>query len=399
MATRDVSALQLIALIVQTPEALPALWWDDPGEGKSSRLRLLFLTILVLPLETVIASIRDPTDFIGLAVPDADGKLRYAASPWAQRIADACGVGVGGPGDRRRVRGGVFLDEASCAVPATQAAMLRPVLENYVGDLQLPDGVRWIAAANPPETAAGGWDLAPSLANRFTHIVGGGPDDDQWIEWVQRGRSVADDVPVLDLDRWEHEMAIAKATMIGFRKAKPGTLREKPKAYRGRFPLAWASPRSWWSLTCLHAACRAADCPEALMPLAEGSVGKPLGLEYATYARKLDLPDPDMLLEHPDAYTPDPRRPDRDFAILGAVTERAILRRGRSEKVYFDRWVNAWRVLDRALPLGKGYVATAARTLVEKKNYPKGGLIHPVVGPMIDALRPVLDEAGLMPSA
>jgi hypothetical protein len=395
--TAPLSALQLIGIVVQTPEALPGLWWDDPGEGKTTRLRMLFATILVLPLETVIASIRDPTDFIGLAVPDAEGKLRYAASPWAQRIADC--VGAPSANDRRRVRGGVLLDEASCAVPATQAAMLRPVLEGWVGDLQLPDGVRWIAAANPPETAAGGWDLAPSLANRFTHIVGGGPTDDEWIEWVQRGRSIADDVPVLNLDRWEQEMAIAKATVCGFRKAKPGTLREKYKAYQGRFPLAWASPRSWWSLTCLHAACRAVDRQDALVPLAEGSVGKPLGLEYATYARKLDLPDPDYLIENPDKYTPDPRRPDRDFAIIGSVAERAILRRGKSEKLYLERWVGAWQVLGRAMTLGKGYVATAARTLVEKKNYPKGGLLHPEVGPLIDALKPVLDEAGLMPSA
>ena len=44
------------------------------------------------------------------------------------------------------------------------------MLERTVGDLPLPDGVTVIAAANPPELAADGWDLAAPLANRFCHL-------------------------------------------------------------------------------------------------------------------------------------------------------------------------------------------------------------------------------------
>src|SRR5205823_11964182 len=58
----------------------------------------------------------------------------------------------------------------STAPPAVQAAMLRIVLERVVGDLELPPGVRVVAAANPPEQAADGWDLAPPLANRLVHL-------------------------------------------------------------------------------------------------------------------------------------------------------------------------------------------------------------------------------------
>jgi len=44
------------------------------------------------------------------------------------------------------------------------------VLERVVGDVTLPEDVSVIAAANPPEQAAGGWDLSAPLANRFCHL-------------------------------------------------------------------------------------------------------------------------------------------------------------------------------------------------------------------------------------
>ena len=50
-------------------------------------------------------------------------------------------------------------------------ALLRVVLERTVGDLTLPHDVAIVAAANPPEQAADGWDLSPPLANRSTDGV------------------------------------------------------------------------------------------------------------------------------------------------------------------------------------------------------------------------------------
>ena len=70
----------------------------------------------------------------------------------------------------RAGRGLLFLDELSTAPPAVQAALLRLVLERRVGALQLPPGVRIVAAANPRSSAADGWELSPPLANRFVHL-------------------------------------------------------------------------------------------------------------------------------------------------------------------------------------------------------------------------------------
>jgi hypothetical protein len=49
---------------------------------------------------------------------------------------------------------------------------LRAVVDKAFGDLELdPTRVTLVAAANPSAYAAGGWDLAAPLANRFMHYT------------------------------------------------------------------------------------------------------------------------------------------------------------------------------------------------------------------------------------
>src|SRR5215210_2821875 len=143
------------ALGIAVAARVPVLLWGAPGTGKTSAIKAMAQE-LGLPCETVIASIREPSDFAGLPVV-ADGKVIFAPPRWARNLA-------------AQERGLLFLDEISTAPPAVQAALLRVVLERVVGDLELPDGVVVVAAANPPEQAADGWDLSAPLANRFCHL-------------------------------------------------------------------------------------------------------------------------------------------------------------------------------------------------------------------------------------
>ena len=154
------------ALGVAVAARVPVLLWGAPGTGKTSAIRAM-AGAMGLPCETVIASIREPSDFAGLPIV-VGGEVRFAPPAWARRLAEA-GHGV------------LFLDELSTAPPAVQAALLRVVLERAVGDLTLPDAVAVVAAANPPEQAADGWDLSAPLANRLCHLA-----------WQTEPRSVAD---------------------------------------------------------------------------------------------------------------------------------------------------------------------------------------------------------------
>ena len=63
-----------------------------------------------------------------------------------------------------------FFDEFTTASPALQAAALRPLTHYEVGSLKLPDTVSFVAAANPADVAAAGWELAAPTASRFVHL-------------------------------------------------------------------------------------------------------------------------------------------------------------------------------------------------------------------------------------
>jgi MoxR-like ATPase len=138
---------------------VPLLIWGSPGVGKSAAVRH-WASERGLQCWTVIASLREPSDFSGLPVvaPQAGGNVAVDFVP--PRFAREAAI-----------KGGViFLDELTTAPPAVQGALLRAVLEKAFGDLQLdPSKVTIVAAANPPEQAAAGWDLSPPLANRFMH--------------------------------------------------------------------------------------------------------------------------------------------------------------------------------------------------------------------------------------
>src|ERR1700735_4273062 len=126
------------ALSISVQAGVPVLLWGSPGTGKTSVVRALGES-LGWPTEVVIGSIREPADFAGLPVV-INGAVQMAPPLWARRLAEG-GHGL------------LFLDELTTAPPAVQAAMLRVVLERVVGDLALPEGVRIVAAANPPEAS------------------------------------------------------------------------------------------------------------------------------------------------------------------------------------------------------------------------------------------------------
>ncbi|MGW6726627.1 AAA family ATPase [Nocardia sp. NPDC055029] len=332
VATEPRPDTRLEALTLAVAADLPVLLWGEPGIGKTAALTQL-ADSLDLPLTTVIASVHEPSDFSGLPIigddPAAHG-VPMAPPDWAVRLA-------------RTGRGLLFLDELSTAPPAVQAALLRVVLERRIGALQLPPGVRIVAAANPRSSAADGWELSPPLANRFVHL--------QWThdhDVVVRGLGGTwprATLPRLAPEKLPEAVAFARRAVCGLLAARPKLVHQMPTTETRRGG-AWASPRSWEMTLRLIAFATAADASrDVLSILVRGTVGDGPGFELLTSIDRMDLPDPEVLLADPDAAEL-PERGDLRQAALDAVVAAV---RKRPEK---SRWDAAWELLVKAVDTG-----------------------------------------------
>lgn len=355
------------ALATAIGARVPVLVWGGPGIGKTSAVREM-AAAAALPCEVVIASIREPSDFAGLPVVGRGG-VTFAPPKWAERL-NAAGRGV------------LFLDEITTAPPAVQAALLRVVLERAAGDLALPDGVAIVAAANPPDQAADGWDLAPPLANRFCHLDWV-LDAPEWAEGMLAGFSVPE-VPTFDAVELDRHALRIHAALGAFVRARPALLYASPddEAGAGR---AWPSPRTWAMAARLLAAAemRGLDLGVAAM-LVAGCVGPAAATELLAWRSDLELPDAEAVLADPGSFRL-PERGDRAYAALCAVVAAVVA------DTTAARWEAAWRAVEVGVREGMADVAVAAvRTLA--RHRPDGA--RPPAD-VLRALAPVLRSAGL----
>jgi len=353
------------ALGVAVAARVPVLLWGAPGTGKTSAIRAM-ATAMGLPCETVIASIREPSDFAGLPVVTGNA-VRFAPPLWAIRLAEA-GTGV------------LFLDELSTAPPAVQAALLRVVLERTVGDLTLPSDVAVVAAANPPEQAADGWDLSAPLANRLCHL-----------SWETSPRSIADglaggwaapQVPLLAPD-WLAAEQLHKALVAAFLQVRPALAIAPPSsaAEAGR---GWPSPRTWeMAARLLTAADAARASGQARSALVRGAVGDGAGVEFLAWLVEMDLPDPEEVLANPASFRL-PERGDRAYAALASIAAAV------AAEPTPRRWTAGWQVLGACAAAVPDIAATAARVLARCR--PDGTPLPPE----ITLFAPLLRDAGLL---
>jgi ATPase family associated with various cellular activities (AAA) len=360
----------LEALLICVQQRVPVLLWGGPGTGKTSVVTAL-AAAADLPIEVVIASIREPSDFAGLPVVTVDS-VRFAPPSWATRL-----VAEG--------RGILFLDELSTTPPAVQAALLRVVLERTVGDLSLPDAVSVVAAANPPEQAADGWDLAAPLANRFCHL-------DWKLDAVAFTDGLVSGFPkpepiTLNTERMQQFSANARAAVAAFIRSRPH-LAHKPPTDSTEAGRAWPSPRSWTVAAQLLAAAESASLSGgAIAQCVAGCVGAPVAAEFLAWREALDLPDPEDILLHPTSFTI-PERSDKAYAVLAALTAAV------AHNNTIGRWEAAWQAIAHAAQQGTPDVAVATvRRLIALR--PDGAAVSPEA---LRAMAPVMRLAGLLDS-
>ena len=233
----------------------------------------------------MIASQQDPTDFGGLPVRTPEG-VTFEPPVRARRVAGHDGASL------------VFFDEINTAAPATQNALMRVVLESRVGELDLGEGVRFVAAANPASQNSGAWDLSAPLANRFAHL--------QWTVTVEQWRTgFLNGWPrpaPLSIDKpTPTALRAAKARVAAFVTSRPALLTQvletDTAASMGR-----PSSRNWELLARCHAVCGTLAARDTVRMLVARALIGDGAAECAAYVRDLDLPGPLDLLVDPDAF-------------------------------------------------------------------------------------------------
>jgi len=336
---------------------VPVLLWGAPGTGKTATINACG-DAWGMHVESIVGSNREPSDFMGFPVEstDVDGTsiTAYSTLSWAKRLAAA---------DRALL----FLDELTTCSPSVQKVMLRILQERIVGEMTLPNTVSIVAAANPPNVAVDGWDLAAPVANRIMHLDWYF-DSDAWLEGlVSDFRHTA--MPVLDAmlnDGSDREMLRARSLIAGFLSARPdlrnpGVPTDPTLAGRG-----WPSPRSWTNAAAVlgHLS---ADDTEAMLLAVSGCVGEAAANEFVAWVVSSDLYDPEAVIADPGIVDWS-IRPDRIFALMMAVTAIA---HARGDK---GTWERVMGVMSKCASSGKPDLAyPAARSLMDAQ--PKGARV------------------------
>ena len=316
----------------------PLLLWGPPGIGKSARVRLASRAI-GLDVAALILSTCLPEDLSGIRMQDGKGgAFTDFPHPGINRIIKT-GSGV------------IFLDELTCARPSVQGAGLSLVQDRILANEYLPGGVRIIAAANPPEDAAGGWPLTLPMANRFMHFKMPYPSPDEWASYCMGNG----DCEVVKLSEGEEDVRSAwpnlfphyQGLMAGFIKARGSDLLIKIPAEghedRGR---AWPSPRAWSMARNVACACAALGREALAIEFIAACVGLAAAAEWAEWVKEANMPDPEGMLKN--GWKPDKRRLDICFAAYAQAIAWVLAQpnRTREEKDERAKWaVQAWRLL------------------------------------------------------
>lgn len=291
MKVRETKAQQAIREHLSIGQ--PVLVWGDPGVGKTRWIQSLAQE-MGMHIETVIGSVREPTDFLGLPYIDEESRaVRFHPPVWVKRIVEKGG-------------GIVFFDELTTCSPSVQHAMLRIILEGEIGEIKFPPDTLFIAAANPPQQI-GGYDISLPLSNRFAHVKWE-VDARVWCENFLHYWGNPPRVRGLEERRW----ARARAIVASYIRVHPDALIRVPERINGNH--AWPSHRTWDFVSrslALHL-----DNPTETP--AHHLVGEGSAVEFINWLQKLDLPDPEEVLANAHSFPvnlPD----DRLYAILGTL--------------------------------------------------------------------------------
>ena len=239
------------------------------------------------------------------------------------------------------------------------------------------------AAANPPEQAADGWDLAPPLANRFCHINWELPAE--VVRDGLAGNWISYSVNAPKPNKLKDALIAERAALAGFLTSRPDLTTVLPKSAteQGR---AFPTPRSWEMVAILSGWITACDLePSVRRIVVMGCVGPGAAAEYITYRENIDLPNPEEIIASPRNFVI-PNRMDKIYVVGASLM--AVLRNNMTRQ----RWDAVGIVLERIAEGGNPDLAvTFARDWLRER--PKDAVPDPA---LLKALIPLLTEAKMI---
>lgn len=335
----------------ETVWGLPICFWGPPGVGKTFKLSKLARSHQ-MPLEVLSPGERGEGAFGVTPVPSAGNKvLNYPAPDW---VVELGGGGV------------LFLDEINQAPPPLQPALMGILLARRVGGHYLGNRTRCIAAANPTEQAAGGWDFAPPVANRMGHLAWEDISGEAWAGWLLGDDGALSENSPMEAEEdrvlkgWNEPWARTRGMVSGFIRARGELLHKMPQMGSADLGRAWPSPRTWEMAARAHAGAAVHRLSvEDTESFVSAFVGAGPAGEFFAYADKLDLPNPADVLDGKVGFKHDPKRLDRTAAVLGSChalvcPANADKRKERTQKLWAI--LAEKKLLDEAMDVAFGSV-------------------------------------------
>jgi len=267
---------EILANLLET--RWPIFLWGPPGAGKSSIVRQIARRRKV-ELIDIRASLLDPTDLRGIPAIE-NGQAVWTPPSFLPRQHDSSGI--------------LFFDELNAAPPLVQASLYQLTLDRRVGEYELPENWRIIAAGNRAEDSSIVFRMPAALANRFVHL-------DFEVDFE-------------DWKRWALSAQI-HTSVIGFISTRSEMLMDMSNTDRG-FP----TPRSWEMVSDVVKEIGATDDVHDILA---GVVGEGAAIEYLGYCKNaLSEEAIKKILESPDSASLPEDIGDR-YALISYIATRS----------------------------------------------------------------------------